>query len=243
MSDWMTIMTELRSVARKVGLTKAVQRLRSRLPGDHEYETKVRQTLETEVRVGDTVWDVGANVGLYTELFSRWVGPSGHVVAFEPVPSCFEELRERTAGSQNITALNIGLSDVEAELPMYLEEDGEGTTHTFVAANGAARQATQLLVSPADHLREADQLPIPNVLKVDVEGFELEALRGLDETLRDPSCRMLLCEVHFAILEAKGQKQGPREIQRYLRHRGFSTRWIDASHLVASRASSTDTQR
>lgn len=222
-------------MARRLGLTPLIQWAQHRLPGHRGYEEKVKAALRAEVGEGDTVWDVGANVGLYTQMFSGWVGTQGRVVAFEPVSSCFERLCHRTAECHNVIAVNVGLSDVEAKLPMHLDDDLEGTTHTFVAERGSTGKVVELAVRPGDALRQVDDLPAPNVLKVDVEGFELEALRGLDATLREPACRMVLCEVHFGVLESRGQKHGPREIQRYLRERGFSTKWIDPSHLGAYR--------
>ncbi len=233
----MSAKVEARSIARRVGLTRSIQRLQRRLPGNDGYETRVREALSAAVREGDTVWDVGANVGLYTQMFSSWVGPQGQVVAFEPVPSCFARLRDRANGSGNVNALNVGLSDVQAELPMHLDDDLEGTTHTFVAERGSTGKVVNLAVYPGDALQQAEDLPLPNVLKVDVEGFELEALRGLDTTLRASTCRMVLCEVHFGVLEARGHKHAPQEIQSYLIERGFSTKWIDASHLGAYRGS------
>jgi FkbM family methyltransferase len=237
MSTWLGVKTEARSVARKVGLTPIIQRLERQLPGRGGYEIKVRSALEAAVLEGDVVWDVGANVGLYTLLFSKWVGATGEVVAFEPVPSCFADLSRCTDGNGNVRVLNLGLGDADARLPMYLADDDEGTTHTFVSARGADRQVAELEVRPGDAIRSTMGLRVPNVMKIDVEGFELEALRGLDETLRQPECRAVLCEVHFGVLEARGHKHGPSELRAYLRERGFETSWIDPSHLVAIRGS------
>ncbi len=237
MSTWLAVKTEARSVARKVGLTTVIQRLERQLPGKGGYESKVRSALEAAVREGDVVWDVGANVGLYTQLFSTWVGATGEVVAFEPVPSCFASLSERIGAASNVRVVNVGLSDAEASLPMYLADDEEGTTHTFVSARGGDRQVTELEVRPGDDVRLAGGLRVPNVIKIDVEGFELEALRGLNETLRQPECRAVLCEVHFGVLEARGHKHGPSEVGAYLGDHGFETSWIDLSHLAAVRES------
>jgi FkbM family methyltransferase len=229
---------EARSIARRVGLKRTLQQLQRRLPGHDRYEAKVKAALEGAVRDGDTVWDIGANVGLYTQMFSEWVGPGGHVVAFEPVPSCYTTLQRATRNCGNVEALNLGLSDVDAVLPMHLSGDEAGTMHTFVAERGAGAEVIELPVHRGDALLGERDLPSPNVLKIDVEGFELEALRGLAETLASATCRMVLCEVHFAVLEARGHKRGPQEIERFLAERGYSTRWVDASHLAAERHTS-----
>jgi FkbM family methyltransferase len=157
------------------------------------------------------------------------------VVAFEPVPSCFAALHDRTKECPNVQILNVGLSDVEAQLTMHLSDDPEGTIHTFLPTRDDTPQTVDLTVHPGDALRQTESLPAPNVLKIDVEGFELEVLRGLDATLRDPTCRKVLCEVHFALLESRGQKHAPAEIRQYLGDRGFSLKWITSSHLCAHR--------
>jgi FkbM family methyltransferase len=237
MDTWMTAKTEARSVARRVGLTRLVQQLQSKLQSEPGYEPKVMAFLQAAVVEGDTVWDVGANVGQFTRLFSDWVGPQGHVVAFEPVPSCFAALCERTKECRNVQALNVGLSDVEAQLPMHLADDPEGTISTFLTTRTDTPRTMELTVHSGDALRQAEGLPAPHVIKIDVEGLELEVLRGLDATLREPNCRKVLCEVHFALLESRGHKHAPGEICRYLSDRGFSLKWITPSHLGANRGS------
>jgi FkbM family methyltransferase len=224
---------EARSVARRAGLTRLIQRIPSF--GGGGYEAKVRAALQAGIREGDTVWDVGANIGLYTCLFSEWVGPGGRVVAFEPVPDCFAALCERATERANIDPVNVGLADVQARLPMQLSDEDAGTRHSFSAVGASTAATVELDVAAGDDLRRTKGLPTPNVLKIDVEGFEFEALQGLDATLREPTCRMVLCEIHFAILEARGFRHRPREIEDYLDQRGFLTKWIDASHLGAYR--------
>jgi FkbM family methyltransferase len=237
MGAWGAAKIEARSVARRLGLTQSILSLQRRFQGQQGYEPKVGAFLRAAVREGDTVWDVGANVGQFTKEFSDWVGPSGHVVAFEPVPSCFAALRERTKDCPNVTALNVGLSDTQARLPMHLSDDPEATTHTFLATRTDTPGVIELTVDSGDELRRAHDLPVPNLLKIDVEGFEPEVLRGLDATLREPSCHSVLCEVHFALLESRGQKHAPDEIRGYLNERGYSTKWITSSHLGGTRKS------
>lgn len=222
-------------MARRAGLTRVVRQLQVRRQGEDGYEPKVMAFLQAAVREGDTVWDVGANVGQFARMFSDMVGPQGHVVAFEPAPSCFETLRARTNECANVQVLNVGLADVEARLPMHMGDDPEATIHTFLPTREDTPRTMELTVYAGDALRQARSLPTPNVLKIDVEGFEPEVLRGLDATLRDAACREVLCEVHFALLESRGQKHAPSEIRDYLSDRGFSLKWVTPSHLGARR--------
>ena len=86
-------------------------------------------------------------------------------------------------------------------------------------------------VIPGDSLVD---LPLPNVVKIDVEGYEPEVIRGMANTLR--CVRAAFVEIHFAILEGRGMPQAPAEIVQSLRTLGFTTiRWVDASHIMALR--------
>lgn len=76
----------------------------------------------------------------------------------------------------------------------------------------------------------------PSVIKVDVEGWELELLQGMRSVLESGDCRFLICEVHFSLLAKRGTPNAPREIENLMRGVGFpQVRWIDRSHLVAKR--------
>ena len=66
------------------------------------YEQSFRSVMLRSTRPGDCVWDVGANIGFYSELFAMVVGPSGKVISFEPSRACVslleERLRDRACG-------------------------------------------------------------------------------------------------------------------------------------------------
>ncbi len=245
MPSRLAIETEIRSIARRVGVKPVIQRVRGWLRRGDSYEDAFREALREAIGEGDTVWDVGANLGVYTRLFSDWVGAHGTIVAIEPTPICFEALRRGVRTRENLSFFQIALGASVATMPMSLAEDRKGATHSLVTAETDHRDVIEVDVIPGDVLREREALAVPRVVKVDVEGFELEVLQGLDSTLRDERCRAVFCEVHFGLLAARGEKQAPRTIERYLQDRGFHTRWIDSSHLGAHRSSireSTPTQ-
>ncbi len=78
----------------------------------------------------------------------------------------------------------------------------------------------------------------PTVVKIDVEGAELDVIQGMALALSRPECRAVFCEVHFSILEQNGSSLAPIEIQSLLRQYGFDRiAWVDASHLVAEKRS------
>ena len=76
---------------------------------------------------------------------------------------------------------------------------------------------------------------MPNAIKIDVEGFELEVLQGMGPYLAEPTLRMIGVEVHFGILKERGIAYAPQRIEQLLVHNGYRVRWPDNSHLLAVR--------
>jgi FkbM family methyltransferase len=231
------VTTEARSLARRIGLIGtigSVKRRIDRVLGTGGYESRFSDALIAAIRPGDVVWDVGANVGIYTATFADRVGERGVVCAFEPVPTCFSALERRTALRGNVRCYPVALGDKAATATMFTSDDPLGVTHSMVhdVANG---RAVTVQVHPGDALVANATAPLPNVLKIDVEGFEEEVLSGLAQTLADAACRAVFVEVHFAILEKRGARHAPARIKQQLDGYGFDVRWTDASHLAAQR--------
>lgn len=229
---------ELRALARGLGITPHLNRARDVLHrlrggGDADYEERFSRALLRQVRPGDVVWDIGANVGLYSLQLSEAVSASGKVYAFEPMPTCFAELTRRSQGRANIQPIQAALGDRTGIAQLTLDDNALSTTNSLFIPSGA--RTVDVRITTGDALVQSGEIPPPAVLKVDVEGFEEEVLRGLSQILANPTCRALFCEVHFGILDARGERHAPSRIVQLLRDRGFRTRWIDASHLGAQR--------
>jgi FkbM family methyltransferase len=231
--------TEARTLARKLGLLAHLGRLKrraDRLLGRDGYEHAFQQALERAVRPGDVVWDIGANVGLYSREFSRRAGPTGVVCAFEPMPPCLAQLQQNCVECGNLRTFGIALGERAAELPLWTSTDPLGATHSLISHHHHQSAApVTVRVAAGDELIAHGEAPAPNVLKIDVEGFEEDVLKGLTGALARPECRSVLIEVHFAILEERGERHAPARIQSLLRERGFDVTWTDASHLAATR--------
>jgi len=227
------LQTTARSWARHFGLIPALSRIRGLVRPNEaaKYESAFGAALFESVREGDCVWDVGANVGFYSDALAERVGSAGLVCAFEPAPKCFEALRQKESG--NLKALNLALGNTEATLALALADNPLGTTHSL--AQTTSGPSVIVKVVPGDLMVERHGLRVPNVIKIDVEGFEEEVIEGLSHTLPNKDCRAVFCEVHFSILDERGQRQAPARIQTALKQYGFATRWVDSSHLAAIR--------
>jgi FkbM family methyltransferase len=151
------------------------------------------------IEPGDVVWDIGANIGLFSFAAASIAGPEGLVVALEPDAWLVQLLRrsalEQPAGSASVQVVPAAVaSEVSlrtlclasrSRAANYLAEFG--TTQT-----GGSREQQSVIAVTLDWLM--DSLPAPSVLKIDVEGAELEVLKGahrLFETVRP----VVFCEV------------------------------------------------
>lgn len=178
-------------------------------------ERTVLEDLISEIESHDVFWDVGADKGLYTCSTGRIIS-DGTVVAFEPHPIRRGELK-RNLGRNNISATirTEALSDIEseAEFGYRIEPDGKGGDFTATLIDG-------------DKLIERNQVIPPTIIKIDVEGAELDVLRGLDETLKRDECRLVYVELHNRISDFGGTWD---ELKSSLHDRNFSIETLDIS--------------
>ena len=142
--------------------------------------------LLTLVGPGNTVVDVGANIGTHTLAFCERVGPTGSVHAIEPHPVLYQILAENTRqnGISNATLLNLALSDAIGLLRLTdvdLTRPGN-FGHTF-AIDGAEDSITQTVEVPTTTL-DSLALEACDLLKIDVEGMESKVLKGATDILR-----------------------------------------------------------
>lgn len=132
-----------------------------------------------EVLPGYTVFDIGANVGYYTILASRLVGPQGMVAAFEPVPRNIDFLQEHISlnNAANVLVVPLACSDTPGTTSFYL-----GSNFATGSLHGAGEQVVSVDKTTLDEFIEREGL-IPDVIKIDVEGAEIEVLAGGRHTI------------------------------------------------------------
>lgn len=222
---------KLRSITRRLGLNKLVGTL---LVG-HGYEDRFGPALKSEARPGETVWDVGANVGLYTQEFAKAVGKAGRVLACEPIPACYETLRERFAGIPQVSLMNVAVGAADGHICMSLDANPLAATHRVVQPDGSGGGRVQVEVRSAESIVVEYPELFPNLVKIDVEGHEGAVLDGMHGLLADRRLRCVGIEVHFGLLDARGENERPKQIEQTLIGHGFQVRWTDPSHLLALR--------
>lgn len=232
--SWRTARAVL--VLRNLGRTLGLNRLIASWLARENYEDRFQAVMLGAIRQGDVVWDVGANVGLYSRKFSDIAGPSGEVFAYEPSPANLQRLNAAVASLLNVTVIPVALGEHEGVVVLEQGNDSLGATSRIVEKpdRESVRQV-EIQLSSGDHLISSGAVTMPNVIKIDTEGFELDVLRGLRQTLQEKILRVLCIEMHFRLLQERGLPNAPSDIEKLLVSSGFSLTWPDASHLIATR--------
>jgi FkbM family methyltransferase len=163
--------------------------------GSYEYEKRL--AFERIVQPGQIVFDVGANVGFYTLLASVLVGPGGRVFAFEPIEQNLVFLRKHLSLNHalNVTVLAVAASDHKGTA---LFDTSSGRAMGSLGDGGSLR----VDVITLDELIDTGELPVPNYIKLDVEGAELRVLKGAAKLLAKHH-PVLFVSIHSAELRSQ----------------------------------------
>ncbi|MCU4975381.1 FkbM family methyltransferase [Halobacteria archaeon AArc-m2/3/4] len=152
------------------------------------------ERIMSEIEPDDNYWDIGANVGTHTILPAKYL-ETGEVVAVEAHPNTVRQLekniRHNNIGNIRVVPKAFGNQTGVTELRLEGDDVGEGS-HSIKSESYT--EQIDVPIIRGDSLR--NELPIPNVIKIDVQAAELNVLRGLSETISDDNCRTIFCEVH-----------------------------------------------
>lgn len=157
-------------------------------------EPLVQGTLRELVKAGQIVYDIGANVGFFTVLLGRLVGSGGAVYAFEPVPETSRSARHNAElnGFAHITVFANAVGRRTGTVQLALR--GESTWAKFADEQTTGPTLEVPLVA-IDDLVSAGTIRPPSLVKIDVEGAELEVIEGMRRTLAAHRS-VILCEMH-----------------------------------------------
>jgi len=149
-----------------------------------------RELLRQVLFPGAIVVDAGANIGIYSEFLSRCVGPSGVVHSFEPSLQNFKRLRSTTRHLPNVRLSQAALGDHSGKSELYLS-DKLNVDHRAYAVEGDSRRTVAIeLVALDDYFKLGETV---NLIKLDVQGYELHALQGAKRVLHEnPDIKLLL---------------------------------------------------
>jgi FkbM family methyltransferase len=186
------------------------------------FEKDVVAYVSSVLKAGMTVVDLGANIGYYTLLASRLVGPSGVVYAFEPDPPMFAYLTRNVATNRcgNVITVNAAVTDRSGTASFVSSESVRG----WVVPAPATVRTPVVKTVTLDAFFAARGWPPIHLIKLDVEGSEKSALQGMSEVCaRNPGLHLIV-EYNLSTMHRAGVT--PEALGKTLGALGFATGYV-----------------
>jgi FkbM family methyltransferase len=158
------------------------------------YELPVQEALSEMLKPGDVFYDVGANFGFFSLLAGRLVGSDGVVYAFEPVRenAAMIERNARLNQMHNITVFEVALSDRTGRSELLLANYPGGAALKSAGPPPDFAGSLEVKTSTIDDFVGLRRGRPPDVVKIDVEGAELDVLHGMVNTLKETSGKLII---------------------------------------------------
>ncbi len=184
------------------------------------------EAFRTDVSFGDVVFDIGANLGAYTLLFGQWVGPGGRVYSFEPAPEARLGLEQHVVMnglSERVVVRAEAMSGTEGSAA-FLSSGTSGANRLMSASSGEGRPVRTTTVDAV-----CASLGVrPRLIKIDVEGAELDVLRGARRTIAAARHGMrLYVEMHPGLWPELGFSR--QQVEDELKQQGLQAECLDGS--------------
>jgi len=152
--------------------------------------------IEENTKGKDTLWDIGANVGAYS-LFAAKTVPAAAVVAFEPYIPTFSHLWDNivlNGCGDCITPLCLALSDSTGLSSLGISDPRAGSSEHVLGGKDFGLKQPSFAIR-GDDAADIMGMPYPNLIKIDVDGYEVHVLKGMKKILQNEKLRSLIIEV------------------------------------------------
>jgi len=203
-----------------------------RIDSFHFEQSFVSRILDA-LQPGDVVYDVGANIGMISCLVAASGRERGVVVhSIEPEDRNAAALRRNSQlnALTNLQVHELALGDESGTAELHVSgEAGEGT-HSIIEGGSPDSHPITIQIASGEDFMGRDAPP-PDVVKIDVEGFEMSVLKGLAPALDAGTVRDLFIEIHPTLLEQVGSSA--EELRAWLRERGYRSVWCEQPKLEA----------
>jgi len=148
-----------------------------------------RKLLRKILSPGDVAVDAGANIGIYTRFLSLCVGPTGCVHSFEPSPENFRRLQAATRKLPNVRLSQAAVGESSRRSRLYIS-DKLNVDHRAYVPEGESRHTVPIeMIALDDYFKPGERV---DLIKMDIQGYELHALRGANRVLADnPGIKLL----------------------------------------------------
>jgi FkbM family methyltransferase len=205
------------------------------ITGQHEDELRVVRLLRRLVRKDDVFFDLGANFGFYSCFVLPMCGPTGAVHAFEANPCLMPHLRRSVSlnkefGCVELNPVAVG-SRSGVTLPLY-GADRIGSTSLYPHEWLDRNNVVDVPVTTIDDYVRDKSISRIDVMKIDIEGAELDALRGMEKTFRVCSPKAIICELTLLTQDTRPDDRAdipgrassaadPYQLATFLRQKGY----------------------
>lgn len=184
-----------------------------------DYEPEPTSILRQIIRPGDSVIDVGANIGWYTTLCALLTGKNGSVTAFEPVPTNLNRLKANLElNGMDVTVVSCAVSDTEGITRMYIPKANRGAWASLSPVEEDCDEMEVRTIRLDSYLEANGKTPI-HFMKCDAEGAELSILRGAEHLLASPEAPILMLELNEDTISCAGYRK--RDLRNFLQEKGY----------------------
>ncbi|CAN5626454.1 hypothetical protein BH11BAC1_BH11BAC1_18040 [soil metagenome] len=178
------------------------------------------------IKPGFQVLDIGGNIGFFTKFLAKHVGSSGHVYSFEPDITNFNHLKKELSGNKNVTLVQKAIAAESGSLTLYTSTLLNVDHRTYKPDNYTGSYSVEKIA--IDEF-VSDRFKV-DFIKMDIQGFEKDALKGMEKTLMANKDIILFTEFWPYGLKQAGSSAA--EVFDLLSSNGFSIYKVDASKLV-----------
>jgi FkbM family methyltransferase len=145
--------------------------------------------LKKYIRPGDVILDIGANIGFYARILAQLTGPHGKVHCFEPDKKNYAHLQKNTADLANVTINNSAVGPVTGTLTVYTSAE-LNVDHRTYKPEHYDNEFQIPSVAIDDYIQKVGLKKV-DLVKIDIQGFEMEAVKGMTELLRSKDLRII----------------------------------------------------
>jgi FkbM family methyltransferase len=185
------------------------------------YEPETKALLVSFLKPGMAFVDLGANEGFFSVIAARAVGPTGRVLAIEPQSRLGPVIRRNLElnDAANVTLAQVAISAEAGVAEFNLAPDTNSGSSGLSRATRYANPTQSVRTLTLDLCLQEHALTMVDVMKIDIEGYEYEAVLGAKELFRTLKVRCLLIEIHDKLLSARGLR--PQDISDFLLSCGY----------------------
>lgn len=183
--------------------------------------------LKNEIKPGDTVLDIGSNIGFYTTIISDLTGDKGMVHGFEPDQKNFKHLKATVAGRSNVKITNAAVSDKSGKLEIFTSHRLNVDHRTYRPEKFDSSYFVDA-VSIDEYLSKNKKV---DFIKIDIQGAELYAFKGMQEILKANKGLRMLTEFWPYGLKSAGSSA--EELLQFMSNLGYTAYLLNDKGMLA----------